>query len=193
MPSVSTQNCAAFLPSITCFTYTCPFLTPAQQIFLRTAVRTTIHGIVEIIDSFHFSYPVGFYGAFIHCTLEVIIVVGVLSLNTLFATPAIQCCNATTGDFYFSHWSLLLGASFKHMKYSCCLSFVFQRYLQLTKGDILVNRLHLTNRCFQLHYLSSIGAPLAWHRANIMPNLFILPFSRKHVCHVRLCIMPTIV
>ena len=39
----------------------------------------------------------------------------------------------------------------------------------------------------------SLGHHCDGHRANIMPNLFILPFSSKHVCHVRLCNMSTIV
>ena len=42
---------------------------------------------------------------------------------------------------------------------------------------------------FSCTIFPSLGHHCDGHRANIMPNLFILPFSSKHVCHVRLCNM----
>jgi hypothetical protein len=156
----------------------------------------TIHGIVEIIDSFHFLYPIGFYGVLIHCTLEVIIIVRVLSTLHSWGNNSCRCvifehfvCNSGDTMLQCNHWRVLFFTPIASPR-----SIVQTREVFLltwfcvpkipvayeTKGDILVNRLHLTNGCFQLHYLSNVGALLAWHGANIMPNLFILSFSSMY-------------
>ena len=90
----------------------------------HTVARTTIHGIVEINNSFRFFTPYWFYPALIHCTLEVIIVV-MHCLDALFATPAIQCCNTIIGEFFLLQ-SLLLRASFGSQKYTCILVYVLK-------------------------------------------------------------------